>query len=84
MDAVIKSMITLLWEHREYLHHNDDNTNVISWIDDDIDAVEIQYFGHEPDGDYQVELAEEGHKMDFQEAFELLQTRMINSGLFDR
>jgi len=84
MDNVINSMIALLWEHRVYMHCNDWNVNAISWIDDDIDAVEIQYLNQEPDGDYQQELAEEGHKMDFQEAFNLLHTRMINSDLFER
>ena len=84
MDNVINSMMALLWEHREYLHHHDGNVNAISYIDDDIDAIEIQHFNQEPDGDRQEELAEEGYKMDFQEAFNLLHTRMINSDLFER
>jgi hypothetical protein len=84
MDNVINSMMALLWEHREHLYCNDGNVNAISYIDDDIDAIEIQYFNQEPDGDRQEELADEGHKMDFQEAFNLLHTRMINSGLFNK
>ena len=84
MDDVINSMMALLWEHRVHLSCNDGNVNAISYIDDDIDAIEIQYLNQEPDGDRQEELAEEGYKMDFQEAFNLLHTRMINSDLFDR
>lgn len=84
MDNVINSMMALLWEHREHLESNGGNTNSISWIDDDIELVEIAYLGQEPDSDYQRQVAEEGYKMDFQEAFELLNTRMINSNLFER
>ena len=84
MDDVIKSMMALLWEHREYLESNGGNTNSISWIDDDIELVEIAYLDQEPDSDYQRQVAEEGQKIDFQEAFNLLHTRMINSNLFER
>lgn len=85
-DAIIDSLCDILWEHREYLEANGGNTNVISWIDDDLDLIEIAYYDREPNGDYQLELVDQGlrNTFTFADAFELLKVRMENSDLFER
>jgi hypothetical protein len=84
MDKTIQDILELLIEHREFLHNNGGNTNAISYIDDDIDMIGVAYFGSEPDGDHQEEVAETGLKLTFHDAFDILLVRMNNSGLFDR
>lgn len=85
-DAVIDSLCDILWEHREFLHANGGNSNQIEWIDDDLDIIEIAYYDREPDGDRQWDLVDQGMrgKYTFADAFELLKTRMENSGLLER
>lgn len=85
-DAVIRTMCTLLWEHREHIDSIGGNSNSIEYIDEDMDLIEVAYFGSEPDGDYQQALADEGLTgvYTFADAFDLLHTRMANSGLFER
>ena len=84
--AVINAMTDLLWNHREYLEANGGNTNAISWIDDDLDLIDVAYFDREPDGDNQWDLVDQGlrNTFTFADAFELLKVRMENSDLFDR
>ena len=85
-DAVIRTMCTLLEDHREYLYANEGNSNQVEWIDDDLDIIEIAYFDTEPDGDRQWDLVDQGMrgKYTFADAYQLLHTRMENSGLFER
>lgn len=57
-------------------------SNTASWINDDVEYVELMYLGLEPDSDFKRELLDAegpGVTMTYEQALELLKTRLNNS-----
>jgi hypothetical protein len=67
----------------EYLTIAQDSPNISekekAWIEDDLDMIEVAFFGKEPDGDRQNEIQKSGETINFEQAFNLLVTRINNS-----
>lgn len=79
---LIEAQIALLIEMAE--KDTDLSTNQVSWINDDLDFIEVAYKRNSPDGDRQQQYADEITKgetqyIDFKEAMYLLNTRIENS-----
>ena|SRR5579859_3609482 len=78
-EKEIRDLMERLWALREkYESDADISVNAISWIDQTLDQVEIGFFKSEPDGDYQNELADEGHSLTYEEAKTELYVRFKN------
>lgn len=60
-------------------HENEMSVDAYAWIMDDLDQVEVQYLGKDPEGDRQEEFAKSGEKLAVMEAYDLLRTRLENT-----
>ncbi len=75
----ISLMLEKLIELRNLIHDEGGNTNVIDWIDYDIDFINILYLGNEPDGDNEIRISEDYEKISFTEAFNIIMIRFTNT-----
>lgn len=77
---LVGDLLEKLFELRTHIHENGGNDNVIDWIDNDIDTIEVLYLGQEPDGDNQVRIKEESEgELDFDEVMDIIHTRLTNT-----
>ena len=75
-----KKIIEAMYVYLAELAETEDNSNVIDWINNDLDFVAVKFLGKVPDGERQNEIAEQEPKtIDFKEALHLLTVRLNNT-----
>jgi hypothetical protein len=82
IDGLLIDMMALLSDLQES-HFNDGsqwNNKIYCWIEDDILAVKIAYFGDLSDDSTRAgEIQADGEKIDYLQAFDLLASRIKNT-----